>query len=943
IYSYVTIFHCIGTNFCSFSYVLSSSHFLLAQEHIILDGHFFMVYQATGRGFVVKHIKLSANYRLYSTSHFVKGYLYSPFVSYVYLFSHSKGCSIHWMQVILLLVVYLAYGNDEAGSVSYILLTLVFGCLLLFAALTFNMELIIGMSIASLEFNHINLRKINLNYNAANNLIYFVRQQLKQLIDSDAAISEDTIAYNIIPLDAHVTTNAITAFPEVQAAVAALKYFRGLPKLPANFPILLTRNQSRLNIPEETEPIIHEFGFVQLIMAKTSWWLFFGWTSFMLSQKLDDAAVNKVFLKSLDNYIKWCDYLCVQPAWSNLGTISGENKLLFLSLYFLIWVEAANIRFLSRMFVLHIPPRKFYAERFSSMVGEVNEILRQRVARPAVIVMAVLTMVYHFLVKLYQGYAIESILSPLDLVVMLRIVALCRKLLTMKMAEHLIQLGEIMMTLMSIFGCFAHSSLVGHDRNERSAYKTGREKHRGGKTSFVEHRTFLRLYHSFHRLWIFLAIMFQKNHMFYVIGVLDVTMMFGAYSTTRQVAVSRIVLRLIWFSLAAVFICFLYRAVRLVAAGTDGSGSVNILRQLLFVSLTQKTASDAASERRVLRQTPIKSAYAAASAAASASAKRTTTVLIDTAADAETCGNQTNRTYVKVLQEDTKPIYNSVMFKVSGLVIAIYGGIQFFLSILMHIPTWLVIYLLDIHIFYTIASAFFGFLLGARDRLGEVVTLLCLHMSRLSNSQTIPGAFMRALHVPLTNRTSDPSYQVPVGLFYIYESLMNVWYVIFLLTLHVIINSKAVDRKNIVDAAHFAPFWNQIIKCLREEDYITDFEMEFLMMPKNSGRLPLHPQPSKSQIHSMPLWLDNQLERYFPIGSVATFSSFQQGAFVTLPACVLRLNILLAKEIAAESNSQDEIVERIARDDYMKYAVKEVYHTLRLVLTETLEAEGRMW
>ncbi|KAF3549214.1 hypothetical protein DY000_02003761 [Brassica cretica] len=160
-----------------------------------------------------------------------------------------------------------------------------------------------------------------------------------------------------------------------------------------------------------------------------------------------------------------------------------------------------------------------------------------------------------------------------------------------------------------------------------------------------------------------------------------------------------------------------------------------------------------------------------------------------------------------------------------------------------------------------------------------------------SNSQTIPGAFMRALHVPLTNRTSDPSYQ-------------------------------AVDRKNIVDAAHFAPFWNQIIKCLREEDYITEFEMELLMMPKNS---------------------DNQLERYLPIGSVATFSSFQQGAFVTLPACVLRLNILLAKEIAAESNSQDEIVEGIARDDYMKYAVKEVYHTLKLVLTETLEAEGRMW
>ena len=37
------------------------------------------------------------------------------------------------------------------------------------------------------------------------------------------------------------------------------------------------------------------------------------------------------------------------------------------------------------------------------------------------------------------------------------------------------------------------------------------------------------------------------------------------------------------------------RAVRLVAAGTGGSSSVNILRQLLFVLLTQEAASDAAS------------------------------------------------------------------------------------------------------------------------------------------------------------------------------------------------------------------------------------------------------------------------------------------------------------------------------------------------------------
>ncbi|WZY83448.1 hypothetical protein YC2023_029832 [Brassica napus] len=710
---------------------------------------------------------------------------------------------------------------------------------------------------------------------------YFVLQQLKHVIDSDAAISEDTIAYNIIPLEAHVTTNAITAFPEVKAAVAALKYFRGLPNLPANFPIPATRNadmldflhyifgfqkdsvsnqrehivlllaneQSRLNIPEEMEP------------------------------KLDDAAVHNVFLKSLDNYIK-----CLER-------ISGEKKLLFLSLYFLIWGEAANIRFL--------PECLCYI--FHHMVVEMNEILRQQVSRPAVSCMPVdshggsdvgVSFLDHVIAPLYAVVSAEAFHNENG------------------RAPHsewrnYDDFNEYFWSLRSFelgWPWRTSSSFFQKPiRRRKYEFEAGRDKHRG-KTSFVEHRTFLRLYHSFHRLWIFLAIMFQalaiiafnKNSIISTktlrqilsLGLLNVIMLYGAFSTTRRLAVLRIFLRLIWFSLACVFICFLY---------------------------------------------------------------------------------------VKMLQEDTKPIYNSVMFKVYGLVIAIYGGIQLFFTILMHIPIcrniaskcdrwavirfvegmrqerhyvgrdmyflfWLVvlsakfsfayflqiaplvgptrmimkqdniqyswhefvsiknynaltvaslwapvvaIYLLDIHIFYTIASAFFGFLLGARDRLGEIRSLEAIH----KQFEEFPGAFMKALHVPVTNRTFDPSHQVPLGLFYIYESLMN-----------------AVD-KNIVDAAHFAPFWNQIIKCLREEDYITDLEMELLLMPKKSGRLQL----------------------------------------VQWPLFLLSSKILLAKEIAAESNSQEEIVERIGKVDYMKYAVEEVYHTLKLVLTETLEAEGRMW
>jgi callose synthase len=57
-------------------------------------------YRSTGRGFVVEHIPFAENYRLYSRSHFVKA-----------------------MEIIMLLIVYRAYGAQSRTSVSYILLT----------------------------------------------------------------------------------------------------------------------------------------------------------------------------------------------------------------------------------------------------------------------------------------------------------------------------------------------------------------------------------------------------------------------------------------------------------------------------------------------------------------------------------------------------------------------------------------------------------------------------------------------------------------------------------------------------------------------------------------------------------------------------------------------------------------------------------------------------
>ncbi|KAJ0077028.1 hypothetical protein Patl1_36611 [Pistacia atlantica] len=72
----------------------------------------------------------------------------------------------------------------------------------------------------------------------------WMRNKLKvqQMIEFDAAMTKDLIAYNLIPLDAPIRVDVIVSFAEVRAAVLTLKYFPGLPRLPKELCIPPTRN-----------------------------------------------------------------------------------------------------------------------------------------------------------------------------------------------------------------------------------------------------------------------------------------------------------------------------------------------------------------------------------------------------------------------------------------------------------------------------------------------------------------------------------------------------------------------------------------------------------------------------------------------------------------------------------------------------------------------------
>lgn len=715
-----------------------------------------------------------------------------------------------------------------------------------------------------------------------------IPDELKRVMESDSASTEDLIAYNIIPIDATTSTNAIVFFPEVQAAVSALKYFSGLPELPRAYFISPTRNANMLdflqytfgfqkdNVANQHEHIVHLLANEQSRLGVPD----------KTEPKLDEAALQKVFLKSLDNYINWCNYLCIQPIWSSLEAVSKEKKLLYVSLYLLIWGEASNVRFL--------PECLCYI--FHHMAREMDEILRQQIAQTANSCTSEngVSFLDHVILPLYDVISAEAASND-------------NGKASHSSWRNYDDFNEYFWSLhcFELSWPWRKSSSFFQKPQPRSKKMLSGRSQRQGKTSFVEHRTFFHLYHSFHRLWIFLFMMFQGlaiiafndgkfnsktlrevlslGPTFVVMkffeSVLDIFMMYGAYTTTRRSALSRIFLRFLWFSLASVFVTFLY---------------------------------------------------------------------------------------VKALQDP-----NSVIFRLYVIIVGIYAGVQFFISFLMRIPAchlltnqcdrwplirfvkwlrqerhyvgrgmyersldfikymlfWLVIlsakfsfayflqikplvkptrdiikennivyswhdfvsknnhnaltvvsvwapvffiYLLDIYVFYTLVSAVWGFLLGARARLGEIRSLEALQKL----FEQFPGAFMDTLHVALPNRSAQ-------------------------------LSSVQVVEKNKVDAARFSPFWNEIIRNLREEDYITNFELELLLMPRNSRDIPL----------------------------------------VQWPLFLLASKIFLARDLAVESNkdTQDELWDRISRDDYMLYAVQECYYAVKHILTEVLDDAGRMW
>uniref|UniRef100_A0A0D3FD33 1,3-beta-glucan synthase n=2 Tax=Oryza TaxID=4527 RepID=A0A0D3FD33_9ORYZ len=566
-----------------------------------------------------------------------------------------------------------------------------------------------------------------------------ISEEMKRVMQKDAERTEDVVAYNIIPLDALSTTNDIVNFPEVRAAISALQYHRELPRLPATFSVPDARNSDMLdllhcvfgfqkdNVTNQREHVVHLLANEQSRLGKLPG----------NEPKIDEGAVHVVFSKSLDNYIKWCNYLPLPPVWNNTESLTKEKKLLYVCLYYLIWGEAANL------------------------ARELEEIIRRQTAEPA-----------------------ESCISNGGVSFLDQVISPMYEIIAAEAANN-------------DNGRAPHSAWRNYDdfneffwspkcfqlgwpwKISNPFFSKPSRKEKGLMIIAFKDR-------KFDKKTVLTLLSLGPTYviMKFIESILDILMMYGAYSTSRRSAITRVLWRFCWFTAASLVICYLY---------------------------------------------------------------------------------------IKAFQDGT----NSATFKIYVFVIGAYVGAKIIIGLLMSVPCchgltdycyrWSVVRLGK---WMHQENNYVG--RGMHERPSDYIkSVEAVHRF----FEKFPEAFMDKLHVAVPKRKQ-------------------------------LLSSSQHPELNKFDASKFAPFWNEIVRNMREEDYINNTELDLLLMPKNNGSLPI----------------------------------------VQWPLFLLASKVFLAKDIAIDcKDSQEELWLRISKDEYMQYAVVECYHSIYYILTSILDKEGRLW
>ncbi|KAM4105424.1 hypothetical protein ACJW30_06G231400 [Castanea mollissima] len=722
--------------------------------------------------------------------------------------------------------------------------------------------------------------------------------------------------YNILPLYAVGVKPTIMEFPEIKAALNALRNVDNLPMPrirmthggPDDGPVMSTERVKSIN--DILGWLSSIFGFQKGNVANQREHLILLLANMHIWKKerdltgLDSATVQKLKIKILKNYTSWCNYLCVEKKNKTpRGCDTKQVDLIYIGLYLLIWGEASNVRLMPEClcFIFHNMAHEVHGVLFSNLHPVSGETYQEAARDEESFLRDVITPIYQVLLKEVKrnkgGKASHSGWRNYD------------DLNEYFWSDRCLKLGWPMNPKADFF---IHSDAM-QPANERvNQAVAGKRK---PKTNFVEVRTFLHLYRSFNRMWIFFILAFQAMlvvawspsgslaaffdaDVFRIVlsifitsavlnffqASLDIILSWNAWKSLKF---SQILQYLLKFAVAAAWVVIL--PIGYSSSVVNPTGLVkffsrwagdwrnhsfyeyavalylipNILSAILFFLPPLRRHMECSNWRiiTVFMWWAQPKLYIGRGMHEDVFSLLKYTLFWIMLLISKLAFSY----YVEILPliGPTKLILETPIDSHQWHELFPYGTHNIGIVIAIWAPIVLV-YFMDVQIWFAIFSTVFGAIYGAFSHLGEIRTLGMLR----SRFKAVPLAFNGCL-LPLSNKDTKRKD-----------------------------SDKSLQQKHI---ASFSQLWNEFILSMRMEDLISNRERDFLIVPYTSSDLPV----------------------------------------VQWPPFLLASKIPMAIDMAKDFKGKDDngLFKKIRSDDYMHSAVIECYQTLRGIIFALLEDE----
>ncbi|CAL9211837.1 unnamed protein product [Musa hybrid cultivar] len=749
-----------------------------------------------------------------------------------------------------------------------------------------------------------------------------VEEVAPEIIASAKDVQEKTeiyVPYNILPLDAAGASLCIMQFEEIKAAVMALRNTRGL-----NWPSSFDQQRQKTGDLDLLDWLRIMFGFQRdsVRNQREHLILLLANVHIRLSpkpeplHKLDERAVDAVMSKIFKNYKTWCKFLGHKhslrlPQGAQPPEIQ-QRKILYMGLFLLIWGEAANIRFMPEClsYIFH----NMAYELHGLLAGNVSVVTGENI-RPS-----------------YGGddeAFLKKVISPIY-----RVIEKEAKMSNNGKAPHSAwcnydDLNEYFWSA----DCFSLGWPMKDDgnffksiRESRPIVQAGHSSLKVsnrsiGKSNFVETRTFWHIFRSFDRMWTFyilalqamiivawsehsLTEIFQKDILYsissifitaallrFLQSVLDVVLNFPGFHRWKFIDVLRNFLKILVSLVWAIILPLVYidsPSINLpwneLSKWLHQLNGVpplyimvvvlylfpNILAGILFLfpMLRRWIENSDWHIVQLLLWWSQPRIYVGRGMHESQFTLFKYTLFWLLLLSSKFAFSYYMQ--IKLLMKPTKDIMNvhNIHYAWHEFFPNASGNYGAVLSLWAPV---ILVYFMDTQIWYAIFSTLYGGVSGAFGRLGEIRTLGMLR----SRFHSLPGAFN--------------TYLVPS------EKARNRG---FSFSKHF----AEVSPSKRTEAAKFSQLWNEVICSFREEDLISDREMDLLLVPYSSD-------PSLKIIQ----W----------------------------PPFLLASKIPVALDMAAQFQSKDsDLWKRICADEYMKCAVIECYESFKLVLNLLVVGEN---